>query len=327
MIARFPAVWTTAFFLAGAGLDLQAQGGDPGTLPSLKPPPGSAAANPSVETPTNPGTVPDPANPASQLPPLMPPPPVPENQRDPESAFAPGSVASLFPPLDSSGLPPLQPPPEPGSETDLPPGLAASKLKWRRNPYGAREQAAREDRFLLVVFGGWEWDRLSEALSWELFATEEFSRYSDEHLVLSFVEFPRKMHTAHEKVIAFKEAYQIRGNPTVILFDADGMPFFRETGYRKGTARSYLEKLQEAVAEQREVRHARRQELIQRGFRLWTGVKGQKMFAKLVGKDDQDRLRFIDPQGRPYGITPENLDEVDRALVPYLLSKTQGAGK
>jgi len=242
-------------------------------------------------------------------------------------SYAPGTGGPL--------LPDLLAPPEsrvnegPAETRQLPEHLQRTGLAWHMNPYAARRTAALEGRFLLIMFGGWDWSERCSALAWEVFSSEEFGQLAERDLVLCVLDFPQKLSDAHDNLVRFKEFYRVKGLPYALLLDPSGDPFLRKGGYLPGKARSYFDMIDGAVLEEKEARLGRRQQLALRGYREWHGKHGHSLFGRLVEEGTEDlagRAIILDEYGYRHAIDPLNLGDRDRKLLPHLL-EVIGEGK
>lgn len=123
--------------------------------------------------------------------------------------------------------------------------------QWLSDLDQGRALAAALDRPLLVNFTGSEWCPPCIALNRNVFSTDEFKAYAAKNLILVKLDFPRpgsdpEMTPALEKQFRFSQANQVRGLPTVIIFDQDDKPIAR-TGFRPGDAKAYIDHLQELM--------------------------------------------------------------------------------
>lgn len=125
---------------------------------------------------------------------------------------------------------------------------ALGALQWQTDLEAAKKQAAEEKKDLLLDFTGSDWCGWCKRLKAEVFNKEDFQKGTTGSFVFVEVDFPRdksKLTPALMKQNAeLKEAFGIRGYPSIVLCDADGRPY-ASTGYRQGGAEPYLEHLNE----------------------------------------------------------------------------------
>lgn len=121
---------------------------------------------------------------------------------------------------------------------------------WTDNYAQAQETAAAEGKDLLLDFTGSDWCGWCIRLNEEVFSHDEFKQFADENFVLVELDFPNQKQLS-EEVIAqnaeLNERFAIEGYPTIILTDAQGLPY-GQTGYQAGGPEAYVAHLQELQA-------------------------------------------------------------------------------
>ena len=119
-------------------------------------------------------------------------------------------------------------------------GFAASNdLDWGFDFEAAKVEAASNDQTILIVFSGSDWCKPCIQLHKELFESEAFKAYADEHLKLVKADFPyrkknrlSKEQTAHNEKLAAE--YNPDGEfPLAVFTDASGKPL-GSFGFDKG---------------------------------------------------------------------------------------------
>jgi len=130
---------------------------------------------------------------------------------------------------------------------------AADKL-WISDFAAAKAQAKKENKLLLLDFTGSDWCGWCTKLKKEVFSQEQFIKEAPKDFVLVELDFPKK--TKQDEKIKqqnqmLSQKYAVRGFPTIILADADGVEFAR-TGYRPGGPQAYLDSLKTYVANYKE---------------------------------------------------------------------------
>jgi len=126
---------------------------------------------------------------------------------------------------------------------------SVDKLNWLTNLEKAQEIAKEKELPIFIDFTGSDWCGWCVKLDEEVFSKEEFIKYSTENLILVKLDFPRnipqtKETKAYNENIARK--YGIRGFPTILLLNSDGI-VIAQTGYQYGGAAKYVEHLQELL--------------------------------------------------------------------------------
>lgn len=134
---------------------------------------------------------------------------------------------------------PIEPQPTP-DEPEEPEFRVAN---WDRNPSRAIRKADALNRPMVLLFTALEWNENAHKLSNEVFLTKTFNEFANQHLILSFLDYPRKPLDTPDIMRRIKEKYRINGFPTLLLLDSEGNEVFRKKGYRPGRARDYFNEL------------------------------------------------------------------------------------
>ena len=125
---------------------------------------------------------------------------------------------------------------------------AAEGKAWSTDFGAAQEQAATQNKDLLLDFTGSDWCPPCQALDQNVFSTPTFLEEAPQHFVLVKLDFPQSVpQTAEVKQqnAELAERYQIGGAfPTTIFADAEGKPYALTTGYGGLDAATYLDQLE-----------------------------------------------------------------------------------
>lgn len=123
--------------------------------------------------------------------------------------------------------------------------MTMSAQEWHHDINDAKEESAAENRPIILVFQGSDWCAPCMKLDREVFQTETFKLYAQDHFVMLEADFPKKKKNAlpavqQEKNNALAEAYNKRGIfPFVVMLDKDGA-VLGETGYMKTSPSNYI---------------------------------------------------------------------------------------
>lgn len=114
-------------------------------------------------------------------------------------------------------------------------------VKWHTRYNPAVKEAKETNRKLLIVFTASAWVDICKVFEKDILSQEEFHGPISQAYVLLKLEFPRE--NRMERKIAteyqlLKDAYRVRGFPTVIVTDTEGRPFGMN-GYQPITAAQY----------------------------------------------------------------------------------------
>ncbi|MBX2850466.1 MAG: thioredoxin family protein [Phycisphaeraceae bacterium] len=119
---------------------------------------------------------------------------------------------------------------------------------WSHDFEAAKKQAAEQNKDMLLDFTGSDWCGWCIKLVDEVFSKDEFKAYAEANLVLVEIDFPRDKSKLSDETTAqnaeLKDAYGIRGYPTIYLTDHEGLPYAK-TGYRRGGPEAYAKHLEE----------------------------------------------------------------------------------
>ena len=122
---------------------------------------------------------------------------------------------------------------------------------WSHDFKAAQEQAAKENKALLIDFTGSDWCGWCIRLNDEVFKHDAFKNGVKDKFVLVEIDFPQDESKLDEATKAqnekLQEDYGIQGFPTILLTDASGKPF-ASTGYQEGGPEKYVAHLDELLA-------------------------------------------------------------------------------
>jgi S1-C subfamily serine protease len=128
---------------------------------------------------------------------------------------------------------------------------------WLQDLAEAKRLAAKEKKDILVLFDGSDWCGWSRKLAQDVFLRGEFSKFAEDKFILVHLDFPE--HAAAKAKVAdakrnerVSTTFHISGFPSIVLTDAEGMPYAYET-YESGGVEAYCALL----AKRREVRAQR----------------------------------------------------------------------
>lgn len=127
---------------------------------------------------------------------------------------------------------------------------ARAELTWLTDPAAAQEQAAKENKTVLVNFTGSDWCGFCIKLKKEVFNTKDFESFANQNLVLVEIDFPRKGNQTDEQKAANKalaKKYDVRGYPTILVLNKDGKKLGDIVGYGGGGPAAYIEELKSAM--------------------------------------------------------------------------------
>src|SRR5262249_55989629 len=118
---------------------------------------------------------------------------------------------------------------------------------WLQDPEAAKQQAAKQNKDLLVFFSGSDWDLPSRKLARDVLLTPEVRHKAAESFVCVLVDFPKNK-PARDRVQdagrneQLKKRYRVEGLPEVVLADGEGRPY-AFLGYEEGEPADYYRHL------------------------------------------------------------------------------------
>ena len=118
---------------------------------------------------------------------------------------------------------------------------------WLQDFDQAKQQAGQQGKDILVLFDGSDWCGYSMRMADEVFFDRRFAEQIAGQYVLVFLDFPRtqggkaKVQDA-ERNASWAERFGIKGFPTIIVTDDQGLPFGR-TGYVEGGFHGFAQQL------------------------------------------------------------------------------------
>ncbi len=121
---------------------------------------------------------------------------------------------------------------------------------WHRDYPSALEEAKAEGKKLLVVFSGTDWIEMCAKFYDEILGEPAFIEAVSDKFTLLKLEYPKDNRLPREEAAQkalLRDAYRVRGFPTVVLTDVEGRPFGLN-GYQISTPEEYASQLLEIEA-------------------------------------------------------------------------------
>lgn len=107
-------------------------------------------------------------------------------------------------------------------------GHAQEVSVWHRDFPSAVAEATEKGKKLLIVFTGTDWIEICQKFHDDILAQPVFMEAVSGRFTLLKLEFPKDNMMPREEAMQknfLREAYRVRGYPTVVLAEADGRPF------------------------------------------------------------------------------------------------------
>jgi thioredoxin-related protein len=116
--------------------------------------------------------------------------------------------------------------------------------QWKTNYSAALEEAAKQNKMVLLDFTGSDWCGWCIKLQKETFSKPEFQKFAAESLILVELDFPRGKEQSEElkkQNEELAEKFGIQGFPTLVLLDQQGKEAARNIGYLAGGPDAFIE--------------------------------------------------------------------------------------
>jgi thioredoxin-related protein len=124
---------------------------------------------------------------------------------------------------------------------------AVAEEGWLVDFEKAKAQAAKEGKPILMEFTGSDWCPPCKALHKNVLVKDIFKEEMPKHYILLKLDSPRdKSKTTDAEKAQYKELsaeYKVRGVPSIFLTDAEGKPFFSNSGYGGQSADEWVEQM------------------------------------------------------------------------------------
>lgn len=126
--------------------------------------------------------------------------------------------------------------------------LAASTVfagdSWQTDYKAALEQAAKENKPVLLDFTGSDWCGWCIKLNKETFSQPEFQKFAEKNLILVELDFPNNKPQADsvkKQNAELQAKYGVEGFPTLVLLNSKGKEIARNPGYLPGGPKGFIE--------------------------------------------------------------------------------------
>lgn len=124
----------------------------------------------------------------------------------------------------------------------------ASAQDWETDLKEAKETAQKDHRKIILVFEGSDWCAPCIKLEKNIWSTDEFEDYADDHFVMLKADFPRRKKNQlspeqQEKNNQLAKTYNEHGYfPFVVVLDENGN-VLGKTGYKDVSPKEYIDLL------------------------------------------------------------------------------------
>ena len=118
---------------------------------------------------------------------------------------------------------------------------------WETDVDAALALAKKENKAVMLEFTGSDWCPPCIMMGKEVFSKDEFLKAASKDYVLVHLDFPKKDKELAEKNQPHLEEYKVKGFPTVVLLDSEGVEFSRFTASKYPKVELFLEQLATAL--------------------------------------------------------------------------------
>lgn len=132
--------------------------------------------------------------------------------------------------------------------------LASSTLfagdGWQTDFKAALEQAAKENKPVLLDFTGSDWCGWCIKLNKETFSQPEFKKFAAKKLITVELDFPNSKSQPAEVKKQNEELqakFNVEGFPTLVLLNSQGKEIARNAGYLPGGPKAFIEWVENAT--------------------------------------------------------------------------------
>lgn len=122
--------------------------------------------------------------------------------------------------------------------------------RWETNYSAALEQAAKQNKMVLLDFTGSDWCGWCIKLQKETFSKPAFQKFAADNLVLVELDFPRGKSQSDglkKQNEALAEKFGVQGFPTLVLLDPQGKEATRNVGYLQGGPDAFIQWVESAI--------------------------------------------------------------------------------
>jgi len=115
---------------------------------------------------------------------------------------------------------------------------------WKTDYTAALEQAAKENKMVLLDFTGSDWCGWCIKLQKDTFSKPEFKKFAEQSLILVELDFPRgkaQSDALKKQNEELAEKFGVQGFPTLVLLDPLGREAARNVGYLQGGPGAFIQ--------------------------------------------------------------------------------------
>ena len=197
--------------------------------------------------------------------------------------------------------------------------------RWIQSYAAALREAYSTGKPILIWFHHSTGSPPSRKLGAELFQTKEFEDWARKNVIRVCYDQAEKFENERlgkkrDRMVNYvKNAparFGVRGTPVVLIMAPDGSRVDMMKGYYTGQNRLYFDQIKNSAKLAAQRYDEFKKNLIPKGYRTWTGVYGNTIFAKLARYSDKIQTVWLQEfDGHQTRTALNNLSEPDRKWI------------
>ncbi len=127
---------------------------------------------------------------------------------------------------------------------------SAFSANWSENYDESVKKAREANKPLFILFTGSDWCPPCIQLERRVLASDTFSKFAEENLVLMKADFPRapQNEAIKQQNLKLRDQFQVEGYPTVFVLNASsGDIYFKQSAFRGQTPQQYVNEIKSAI--------------------------------------------------------------------------------
>lgn len=197
--------------------------------------------------------------------------------------------------------------------------------RWIQSYSAALREAARSGKPILIWFHHSKGSPPSVKLGAELLNTPDFEAWAKENLVRVCYDQAEEFESERVAKVRDKKkdyvrkapsVFGVRGTPVLLIMSPDGGRVDTLRGYYNGQRRLYFDQIKNSAGVAVKQYEEFKKSLIPKGYKTWTGINGNAMFAKLSRYTDKDGAVWLQEiDGHLSKTSIKLLSDQDRAWI------------
>ncbi len=161
-------------------------------------------------------------------------------------------------------------------------------------------------------------------LSSELFSKTKFKNWARDEIVRVSLDLNggaegvgdlnHEVTVKRNYIKKLQKRYRVKGTPVVVILSPSGEVIDQYRGFSRGQGKPYFQQMKDRVLTEKLNTKNWRKRMKRRGYRLWTGKNGQKIYGRLL-RYAQGELILVEPNGRQSKTSVRQLSQTDREWI------------